>query len=210
MLAAALLNYADDDGYFNANHRLIKGELFPLRELSVSIPEALSMLSEIGYLRFGDGVDSKRYGQIIKFCDHQVINRKTESKIKNIEIAWDDSRITHGSLSDDSHLEGKGKEGKGKDQERAIARDDSPSFEGTVVRLNSRDFAKWVKAFPKLDLFGELTARDAWLTKAPPGDRENWFISTSNYLANRNMEAGAKRAALNPAGQPRRGIEGIV
>ena len=36
MLAAALLGYADDEGYFNANPALVKSECLPLRESSVS------------------------------------------------------------------------------------------------------------------------------------------------------------------------------
>ena len=30
MLAAALLNYADDEGYFNANPKLVEAECFPV------------------------------------------------------------------------------------------------------------------------------------------------------------------------------------
>ena len=44
MLAAALLNYADDEGYFNANPMLIKAACSPLREPSVSIQESLTLL----------------------------------------------------------------------------------------------------------------------------------------------------------------------
>jgi DNA-directed RNA polymerase specialized sigma54-like protein len=36
MLAAALLNHADDEGFFNANARLVKAQCVPLREDSVS------------------------------------------------------------------------------------------------------------------------------------------------------------------------------
>lgn len=38
LLAIGLLNYADDEGYFNANPKLIKAAVFPIRETSRSIP----------------------------------------------------------------------------------------------------------------------------------------------------------------------------
>jgi hypothetical protein len=115
VLAAALLNYADDEGYFNANPGLIKAECSPLREPSVSIHDSLISLSKIGYLRFGTGPDGRRYGRVVSFDDHQRINRPTPSKIKELDIVWEDSPTTHPQLTEGSHPEGKGKE-QGKEQ----------------------------------------------------------------------------------------------
>jgi uncharacterized protein YdaU (DUF1376 family) len=88
--------------------------------------------------------------------------------------------------------------------------DEKYAFDGGVIRLSRKHFSEWVKAYPSLDLRGELTARDAWLAsdRATDSDRRNWFISTSKYLANRSMEARAKTSALQPAQQ--RGIAGII
>ena len=47
LLAAALLNYADDEGYFNANPGLVKAACSPLRESSVSTHAQLRRLAEI-------------------------------------------------------------------------------------------------------------------------------------------------------------------
>jgi hypothetical protein len=117
MLAAALLNYADDEGYFNANPGLIKAECCPLREPSVSIHDSLTSLSKIGYLQFGIGPDGRRYGRVVSFDDHQRINRPTPSKIKELDITWEESYTTHTQLTEPSLLEGKGKE-QGKEHER--------------------------------------------------------------------------------------------
>jgi hypothetical protein len=90
----------------------------------------------------------------------------------------------------------KGKEGKGEEGiiVRADARAAEFAFAGKVVRLNVKDFENWQKAYSKLDLLAELTARDAWLSseEATDEDRRKWFISTSKYLANRNMLASQK------------------
>jgi hypothetical protein len=79
------------------------------------------------------------------------------------------------------------------------------AFEGDIIKLRKRTFDDWVKAYPNLDLRAELTARDAWLgsPKAKPSDRENWFPSTSQHLANRNRDARVKlTVAREDAGGP--------
>lgn len=94
LLAAGLLCYADDYGYFNANPGLVLANVFPLRELSGNIPEMLRSLAEIGYLRMGTAPDGKRFGLIVKFSTHQKISHKTPSKISGLGIVWDDSGTT--------------------------------------------------------------------------------------------------------------------
>lgn len=86
----------------------------------------------------------------------------------------------------------------------ASAPDGRYAFDGKVVRLTRKSFDDWVKAYPNLDLRGELTARDAYLAsdKASDADRKNWFMSTSQHLANRNMTAKAKVVAMKSDGQP--------
>jgi hypothetical protein len=116
MLAAALLNHADDEGYFNANPALVKAECLPLREYSLSTQEMLNQLSNVGYIELGAGADGKRYGRVVKFDEHQRVNRPTASKIKVIHIAWGDGLSAHGALSEGSSPERKGKEGKGREQ----------------------------------------------------------------------------------------------
>lgn len=133
-LAQSLLCYADDEGYFNANSKLIKAECVPLRDeygsgtvvgpdhyfdgvLPVTpISECLRELSEIGYLRLGKGLDGRTYGHILNFTKHQVINKKKESVIKNLNIDWEvryDYGTTTVAIPEDSLPERKGKERKG-------------------------------------------------------------------------------------------------
>lgn len=133
ILAAGLLCLADDEGFFKANPNLVAAEVFPLRECSVSPHDMLSQLSKINYLRLGTGEDGKRYGQIVKFLEHQRINRPTPSKIKPLQIAWDDSLNAHGVLTESSLPERKGKEGNGK--EESLLHEAQTVSEGeTVVR----------------------------------------------------------------------------
>lgn len=137
MLAAALLNHADDEGYFNANPGLIRAACCPLREPSVSIPDSLTYLSKIGFIRLGRGSDGKRYGLIVTFEYHQRVNRPTPSKIKGLGIAWDDTVRTHGVVSEDSPPERNREQGTGKGKEVSESPDgdssEAPSSQRTVV-----------------------------------------------------------------------------
>src|SRR3954471_7361128 len=123
VLAAGLLNYADDEGYFNANPKLIQATVFPLRELSSTVPVMLHELSGIGYLRLFSGTDGKQYGHICKFLEHQVISHAKTSKIKGLEessnVPVSVQKITAGK-------EGNGKEGNGSQfQDRSMNLSDS-------------------------------------------------------------------------------------
>lgn len=68
-------------------------------------------------------------------------------------------------------------------------------FSGKVIRLKGDDFERWQSSFRRLDLPAELQSRDDWLaSEADDRTRRKWFISTSNWLAQKN------RAALQVAG----------
>lgn len=113
LFAAALLNYADDEGYFNANPALIKAEIFPLREPSRDIHGMLSELSDIGYLRLFRGAKNKVYGLVVNFAKHQKVNRPSPSKIKALIDFTDDSVNIHGSLTAGKEQGTGSREGKG-------------------------------------------------------------------------------------------------
>ncbi|MBO1929898.1 hypothetical protein J4731_23310 [Providencia rettgeri] len=84
LLAIGLLNYADDEGYFNANPNSLS-RFFPIRETSCSITVLLQELSNCGYISLFSAQDGKRYGLINNFTKHQVVNKKTPSKIKELK-----------------------------------------------------------------------------------------------------------------------------
>lgn len=112
ILAASLLNHADDEGFFRAHHGLIKAACFPLREPSLSIQGMFSELSEIGYARFFKGNDGKQYGRVVNFLRHQKINRPTPSKIKQLIPITEHSGNVHGELTEDSFPEQGKEQGK--------------------------------------------------------------------------------------------------
>jgi hypothetical protein len=134
MLAAALLNYSDDEGYFNANPRLIQSECCPLREPSVSVQDSLTSLSVMGYIRLGKTIEGKHYGQVINFLEHQRVNRPVASKIKELAILWADSPTPHTQITEPSPPEGKGMEEEG-NGERASERAPTPKIDKRGTRI---------------------------------------------------------------------------
>jgi DNA replication protein DnaT len=111
LLAIGLLNHCDDEGFFNANPKLVESDIFPLRELSNTTTVLIQELCEIGYIALYQGSDKKTYGHIVNFEKHQVINKKTTSKIKdlcNLLLSSDTTPVVLPT----------GKERKGKEMER--------------------------------------------------------------------------------------------
>ncbi|VXC76868.1 hypothetical protein YERSI8AC_180092 [Enterobacterales bacterium 8AC] len=112
LLAIGLLNYADDEGYFNANPKLIKAAIFPIREPSVTIPVMLRELSNHGYLSLFSTSDNRDFGLIKNFAKHQVVNKPRASKIKEMELL----PYNYGSDTGGLPLGMDQGSGKGKDQ----------------------------------------------------------------------------------------------
>ena len=126
LLAIGLLNYADDEGYFNANPKLVESDVFPLRELSCSTTELMNELHRIGYIEIFFGTDGKRYGHIVNFEKHQVINKKNFSKIKPLLDVREDYGSNTVSVQVGTGNREQGKE-QGKEEEKDKTR--APRFD---------------------------------------------------------------------------------
>jgi predicted RNA binding protein YcfA (HicA-like mRNA interferase family) len=121
LFAAALLNYADDYGYFNANPALVKAGTNPLREDKTKVPMMLKQLEQIGYIEIRQ-CGSRSIGKIRTFGLHQKVSHPTDSKLSD---KFNESLPNNsGETPEPLRPEGKGKEqgtGKGKEQGGAAA-----------------------------------------------------------------------------------------
>lgn len=86
LVALALLNYADDEGRFEADAEGIKGRLFTYRRLTKPVEECLAELAAqpIGWLVLYEATvngEVMRIGQIVNFRRHQVINKPKSSTL---------------------------------------------------------------------------------------------------------------------------------
>lgn len=116
LLAIALLNLSDDEGYFMADCALVRAFARPFDESTRITQEALSELQNIGWVEIRNSPTHGPIGKVVNFIKHQVINRSTPSKIKS----YFESVTAHEVFSEDSQLDGKGWEGNGK--EKPLAR----------------------------------------------------------------------------------------
>jgi hypothetical protein len=125
LLAIALLNFCDDEGYFLANPALVRANCFPFQEDSKNIPGSLQELSEIGYIEILE-CSGKAIGRVVKFLSHQRIDKAQKSKLSALFLLCyaaeshgnssenRDSTTIPGTFQEDSknvlRLERKGKE----------------------------------------------------------------------------------------------------
>jgi len=119
LLAIALLNWADDEGYFLANPILIRGQVFPFLDDSKIIPRSLQDLSRVGWIDLGKDEQGRDVGRIANFLKHQRVDKAKPSQIKVSSVFQDASKTHPRTIQDASKEEGKGiegnMEGNGKD-----------------------------------------------------------------------------------------------
>jgi DNA replication protein DnaT len=128
LLAIAILNWADDEGYFMANPTLIKGQLFPFLDDSKIIPRSIQDLSSVGWIELSEDEDGRSIGRVTNFAKHQRVDKPKPSIIKPLWGFQDASKTHPRSIQDASKEEGKGKEGNrnGKEGITCLQADDSP------------------------------------------------------------------------------------
>lgn len=119
LLAATLIPYADDEGYFNANPVLLKAGTTPLRNDQTRLEEQLAQLESIGYIEVRrEGVRS--IGHIVNFKAHQRVSHPTPSvlreKFENMSGDPPENFANgSGKVPETFRPERKGKEGKGRE-----------------------------------------------------------------------------------------------
>jgi hypothetical protein len=126
LLAIALLNFCDDEGFFLANPSLVRANCFPFQEDSRNVPGSLQELSRIGYVEVRD-CSGKAIGRVVKFLSHQRIEKAQKSKLAPLFLQQQptetqennsdlvDSVTVPGTFQEDSR-NGHGLERKGKEQ----------------------------------------------------------------------------------------------
>lgn len=216
LLAIGLLNHSDDEGYFKAHKSLIKAVVFPLTEPSLSIHGCLKQLSNANYIRLFRGSDGKEYGKVINFAQHQVVNRPKQSKIKPLETDTDITLKDHGSISDESSLEGNGRE-QGREQDLKSCTpggDAEPAIvllptnkhntEGEEYPVTQSQIDEWQEVYPAVNCLAETKQAKLWL-KANPSKRKTYggmakFLN--GWMSRQQNKGGSSVAAPSPAPRP--------
>jgi len=176
LLAIALLNWADDEGYFLANPVLIRGQVFPFLEDSTKIPRALQDLSSVGWIDLGKDDQGRSIGRIKNFAKHQRVDKPNPSKLKASSVFQEGSKNDLGIILEDSKEEGKGREGN---KEGKVHPSDWEGFEEFWIAYprktaKSDALKAWNKIKP--DLITVLNALD-WQRKS-----EDWTKDSGQYI----------------------------
>jgi hypothetical protein len=80
LLAIALLNFSDDEGYFLGNASLVRASCFPFEDCSKNVLGSLQELSRVGYIEVRE-CSGKTVGKVVKFRDHQRIDKPQTSRL---------------------------------------------------------------------------------------------------------------------------------
>lgn len=158
-MAIGLLNYADDEGYFEYDEVLIKAALFPFQNGSLNTHGVLSELSLQGYIEVRECADFRKIGKIINFTSHQVINRPSPSKLKT----YYDSGSPHGVLSESSLLEQGKEQGTGN---REMEGNGKPKNHRRSAPCVSDEFLQFWDKYPRRQAM--KPAWRAWEKLHPP------------------------------------------
>jgi hypothetical protein len=111
-MAIALLNLADDEGYFYADAASVRSFARPFDDDSKTTLGCLQRLMEIEWIEVRRHSSHGDIGRVVNFTEHQRVDKPKTSSIKAYFIQ-DESKTIPRSIQDQSLQEGKGKEGKG-------------------------------------------------------------------------------------------------
>lgn len=179
-----LWNEADDEGRFLAHPRRLLGAILPYeRDITEAfIEDSLSTLADTGRVVLYV-VDGEPYGELVKFKDHQRINRPSASKIPCPPKDSSHSMSPHGAVSESITEPSPPEQGTGsreggagsRDNEQPVSNEtgaDEPPEDGATDENNpesERQKRFWAEWMPKV--------RTAWGGKRPPRDAADAYMA---------------------------------
>jgi len=160
LIAIALLNFADDEGYFFADPNLVRSQCRPYDDNSTKIKHSLELLQKIGYIKIIQTETHGAIGHIVNFTTHQKIDRPNSSNIKRFFES--NNRRTFDEHSSNNRRkvdEQSSGERKGKERNILCSSDES------MNDVCDSDFEVFWKAYPKKT--GKGAAEKSWLKLKP-------------------------------------------
>lgn len=205
LMAIGLLNYSDDEGWFNANPLLIKAAIFPLREPSKNILGMLKELSGIGYIELFQGAENKQYGKVCNFSKHQRVDKPRASEIKGLILIQEQSKNPPRPLPAGMEGNGMEEEGNGSGGELTLI-PDPVAFITLTLNDNSEhpifdnQIAEWQALFPAVDVRQELRNMRAWCLGNPKQRKTKSGILrfVTSWLAKEQNRGGTNAKTKQP------------
>ena len=118
LVFAGLISLSDDEGRFVATPRYVASELFPFdAHPQTAVSKAMSALCAVQLVVTYEHAGVS-YGFLPGFTEHQRIEKPKPSKLPPPPASRTSPGTSPGLVADESSMEGKGREGKGKEQGR--------------------------------------------------------------------------------------------
>jgi hypothetical protein len=196
----------DDYGTFRAEPKMLASVLFPYdRDAPDLIAGWLNELEHEGCItRYA--VDGKAYLQVVKFLEHQKIERPSKPKYPNVQLA-DGSPTTQRTFVAPSPSttppEGKGREKEGKGKGKGCVRTASPRVRtrwppDAVVADDWKYQAAEKRAqrgLPAIDIDTEADRFVNWAVNAPDrvGLKVDWYRAWENWVLSERQDGQARQ-----------------
>lgn len=209
MLAAALLNHSDDDGYFRAHPALVAGACCPYDEDGREfVTRAMGELRRIGYIEVSE---DGRVGRVVNFKENQRISHPAPSKLgkdfKASAVPPEDVRSERGEPAEDVYREveveqgsgsGTGKQSSTKTGASHPPPSDSFELSGQPrakqrKRSEAQQFRDWAE-LERTKKFGFVAGPDP-----DPAAINSWFKRVLCEVSLERLQRGWARYLLKPA-----------
>lgn len=163
LLALALLNLADDEGYFYADPITVRNFARPFDESSSNTTGILQELSRIGWIEVREHPEQGPVGLVVNFLKHQVISHPKPSTIRHYYDSSNSPVIVHEHYCQERN----GKEWKGMDA-------------GTPSARGRRTRKQIIEGFPPEVREVVNTLLDEW-PEADPEDNRKIVCSAEDF-----------------------------
>ena len=189
-----LWTIADDAGRLRGNSRMLASLLYPYDDDAAKRIDGWldELVAEKCVVRYS--VDGDTYLEICNWLKYQKIDKPTPSKLPSfVECSrgfGEDSTNSPDPTRNSSPPEGKGKEGKGR--EEGAPNEISFDAEAGWVGIEKQDSVVWRAAYPAVDLASELAAAEAWVRANPQNKKSNWRRFLTNWLKRSQDRAPAR------------------
>jgi hypothetical protein len=192
LVAVALLNYADDEGYFNANPELIRGQVFPFEKNSTRIQRALVEASTACFISLYSGTNGRVYGRIQNFSKHQKIDRPSPSRIKPLVNFDEPSTKAQRGIDESSLLDqGSGNRDQGAGRSDQSAKESAPTSDESWLAELAAD-----STYVGIDVLREHGKMVRWCTEHKKVPTRRRFINWLNRT-DRPIGAAASQALIS-------------
>lgn len=199
-----LWTLADDAGRLRGNSRMLASLLYPYDDdANKHIDKWLDQLSSEGCIARYE-VAGTHYVQILKWLDHQKIDKPSQSKLP----AFNESTRTLANPLETSPLEGKGEEGSGKGMEVSATPQSAeppaihiPLVDKSEYPVTAEAVAEWVATYPGVNVMQELREMRQWSIANPTNRKTARGVAAFivRWLSKEQDKSGTKHPFAKPA-----------